>query len=726
MGRSGFGGLAVGLLLFLAGLAGCGSNNAVTTTNFPVPASIAISPTPNLSMEIGTNQPFSASALTSTRTAINEPVSFQSSNTAVVTVAANGLACAGSWDSLSNPQICTPGPAGMAQVTATAQGVSSPPTIVYVHQHIDKFVVAEIPPPPPSPPPPPGCSSVGQVRYYAATAYSHGADITSTVGIFTWQNQFFNVATLSTTATGLLPGQVQVTGAVPGLTSIFASVGNANSVPIYFTTCPVQSITLTVTSQTSSSKNIMPTVLDTHGMTITAPLTWSSSQPGSVSVSGSGGAAASIGGGSATIIASCTPPACNTGFYPSVPIYPENVVTLIVPSNGVPKSATVYVSSTSCGTTDGCFSTIVPITAPTNTLGNFITLPTTPNSLVFNPLGSKAYLGTDSGLFGSVGLAVLDANANSVGQVPNLPGKVLAVSPDGAKVIVSDTSPADGPNQVFVFDTTTNGGSVFQINGATAAAFSPDSLKAYIIAGSTLYIYSKFDALQRIQLAPSLAPSDVVFLANGIFGYMAGPSGVTFHPTCDDPKSPVITSVTGAPGATMIRALLDGATMLILSPPNIQTITAAVTGTPVAPLTEGCPIQALGGPALGFLTVTNTVNTAFNLGQGNFVPTQLIVSQDGSTAYILTSNLSSILVFNIAGQVSSALTLAGNAIPLSATLTPDGTLLYVGASDKTVHVLETASGTDIQQISFPQSLCQNSIGQPASVNCLPDLIAVKP
>ena len=723
MGRSGF--VEVVVVLFLvAGLAGCGSNNAVTTTNFPVPASITISPTPNLSMEIGTNQAFSASPLTSTRTAINEPISFQSSNTTVVTVAANGLACAGSWDSLSSPQICTPGPAGVAQITATAQGVSSPPTIVYVHQHIDKFVVAEIPPPPPNPPPSPGCSSVGKVRYYGASAYSHGADITSTVGIFAWQSEFSNVATLSTTAAGLLPGQIQVTGAVPGLTSIFATVGNANSVPIYFTTCPVQSIALTVTSSTGTSKNIMATVLDTQGMTITAPLTWSSSQPGSVSVT-SGAASASTGG--AAIIASCTPPNCNTGFYPSVPIYPENVVTLIVPSNGVPQSATVYVSSTSCGTTDGCFSTIVPITAPANTLGNFITLPTTPNSLVFNPLGNKAYLGTDSGLFGSVGLAVLDATANTVGQIPNLPGKVLAVSPDTTKVIVSDTSLADGPNQVFVFDTTINGGSAFQINGATAAAFSPDSLKAYIIAGSTLYIYSKFDAIQKIQLAASLTPSDVAFLANGIFGYMAGPSGVTFHPTCDDPKSPVITSVTGAPGATMIRALPDGATMLILSPPNIQTITAAVSGTPTAPLTEGCPIQALGGPALGFLTVTNTVNPAFNLGQGNFVPKQLIVSQDGSTAYILTSNLSSILVFSIPGQaLLPGITLAGNAIPLSATLTPDGTLLYVGASDKTVHVLETASGTDIQQISFPQSLCQNSVGQPASVNCLPDLIAVKP
>src|ERR1700686_3368527 len=177
MGRSGFVGFAVALpILLVAALVGCSSNSAVNTTNFAVPASVAITPTPNLSMEIGTNQSFTASVLTSTSTAITEPVSFQSSNTAVVTVAANGLTCAGSWDSLSVPQICTPGAVGMAQVTATAQGVSSPPTTVYVHQHVDKVTVKLFLLPNQQPPPNP-CYSVGQTANYQATAYSNGVDI---------------------------------------------------------------------------------------------------------------------------------------------------------------------------------------------------------------------------------------------------------------------------------------------------------------------------------------------------------------------------------------------------------------------------------------------------------------------------------------------------------------------------------------------------------------------
>jgi hypothetical protein len=715
----------VALLIFqAAGLAGCGNSNAVRTTNFPVPASVSITPNPNLSMEIGTNQAFSAGSFNATGGAITEPIFFQSSNTAVVTVANNGLACAGSWDSLNNPQICTPGPVGVAQITATAQGVSSPPTTVYVHQHIDKIVVAEIPPPPPNPPPPPGCSSVGKARYYAATAYSRGADITSSVGIFNWQAVPTSVVTMSTTAAGLLPGQVQATAKVPGLTSVFATIGTANSVPTPFATCAVQSIALTVTSSTGTSKTITPTVVDTVGQTINGvPLTWSSSEPASATVSSNGGVTAATAGGTSTIVASCTPPTCNIAFYPSLPIYGQDVVTMT--ATGTAKSGTVYVSSTSCGTTDGCFSMIVPITTPANTLGTFLTLPATPDSLVFNRQGTKAYLGTNSGLLGSVGLAVLDAAANAITPFTGLPGKVLAISPDGNRVIISDTAPADGPNRVFVFDATSRSSVTFQITGATAADFSPDSLKAYIVAGSTLYVYSKLDALRTIPLPGSAV--DVAFLANGIFGYMAGPSGITFRPTCDDPYSPVITTVAGAQGAAMIHALPDGATMLTVASPNIQTIAAAVTGNPVPPLVVGCPIQTLGGPAFGFLTVTNTVNPPFNLGQGNFVPKQLIVSQDGSTAYLVTSNLSSILVFNIAGQTSSAIPLAGNANPLTASLTPDGTLLYVGASDGTLHVVDTVAGGDIQQISFaPTSLCQNSVGKPAPVTCLPDLVAVRP
>lgn len=722
MGRSVLLAFAVALPIFflLAGLPGCSSSSPVHTVTYPVPASITISPGPYLSMEIGTDQAFSPSIFNSAKTAITEPVTYQSSNTAVVTVSATGLACAGSWDSLSAPTICTPGTVGVAQVTATAQGVSSPPTTVYVHQHVDKIAVSFLQMPN-QPPPTNPCFSVGQIADYQATAYSNGVDITPTVGVFAWQSQQTSVATLNPTVPALLPGQVQVTAKVPGLTSLFATIGTVNSLPIAFTTCPVQSITLAVTTSTSTSKTITPTVFDTLGTEIAGvPLTWSSSNPGSVSVSSSGGASGAASGGGASIIASCTPPTCNVGILPSLPIYPENVVNVFITPTGTTQTSTVYVSTTSCGTTDGCFSTVVPITAPANTVGNSVTLPATPNSLVFNGQGSTAYLGTNSGLFGTVGLAMLDTSTNALSQLVSVPGKVLAVSPDGSKVIISDTSAEDGPNHVFVLDTTTNTSPTFQITGATAADFSPDSLKAYIVAGSNLYIYSKVDGLRTVALA---APAnDVSFLSEGAFAYVAGgaPSSVTVWRTCDNGRADTIDNTRGLPAVPTFIKTLPGAAQLLppsdtpntfhllaLGPPDIDII--SVNTTP-----SGCTPPVTDGPV-----------ASFNLGQ-NFVAKQLIISQDGTTAYVITSNLSSILAFNIPGQTSSAYSLVGNSLPLSAALTADGTLLYVGANDGTVHVVSTVAGGDIKQILFPQGLCQNSAGLPFPITCNPDLVAVKP
>jgi len=265
----------------------------------------------------------------------------------------------------------------------------------------------------------------------------------------------------------------------------------------------------------------------------------------------------------------------------------------------------------------------------------------------------------------------------------------------------------------------------YQITGATAADFSPDSLKAYIVAGSNLYVYSKLDALRTIPLAASA--NDVSFLSEGAFAYIAGgdPAGVTVRRTCDNGAADTVTTL-GPP--TFIKTLpgpqqllpgdvADSFHLLTISPPNVGLISANHALPPALPWVGCTPTVIDNNPLPQF----------FNLGQGNFTAKQLIVSEDGSTAYIVPSNLGRILVFSIAGQVSTAITLAGNANPLTAALTPDGTLLYVGAGDGTVHIVDLVAGGDIQQISFsPSSLCQDSIGKPYPVPCYPDLVAVRP
>jgi len=305
---------------------------------------------------------------------------------------------------------------------------------------------------------------------------------------------------------------------------------------------------------------------------------------------------------------------------------------------------------------------------------------------------------------------VLNASAKSVTQYPSVVGKVLAVSPDGGTAVVSDTT--DSPNQVYVFTCnpaaatsigSTSGGAcgatgdiALNIAGATAAAFSPDGLKAYIVAGSTLYVYSRLDALKTIPLSAPV--NDVTFLADGAFAYLAGgaPAGVTVRRTCDNAvaQSPIATS--GVP--VFLRALPDGIHVLGLDPPGINILTASNIST------EGCT------------PVINTSASFVNLGQGNFVPNQLIVSTDGATAYLLTESSGGVLTFNIGAQTTAAIPLTGNVLPLQASLTPDGSTLYVGASDGMVHVLDTVGGADTLQIAFQSQPANLQAGLCGNVN----------
>jgi hypothetical protein len=84
-----------------------------------------------------------------------------------------------------------------------------------------------------------------------------------------------------------------------------------------------------------------------------------------------------------------------------------------------------------------------------------------------------------------------------------------------------------------------------------------------------------------------------------------------------------------------------------------------------------------------------------------------------------------ILAFDLNAHTSSSLALNGGAIPLAAALTPDGGSLYVGASDAQVHVINTGLGVDLQQITFPDNFCRDTVGNSLPTPCLPDIIAVR-
>ena len=137
LGSRGITVIASSLIMLCLGCGGSGVSTAPTQT--VTPGIVTLSPASDVSLEIGNTVSFTSAAQNSSGTALipSPLISFISSNPSVVQVAASGLACAGKWDSLSFPQICTPGPVGEAVITAVSVGVSSPPTTVHVHQHID-------------------------------------------------------------------------------------------------------------------------------------------------------------------------------------------------------------------------------------------------------------------------------------------------------------------------------------------------------------------------------------------------------------------------------------------------------------------------------------------------------------------------------------------------------------------------------------------------------------
>jgi hypothetical protein len=734
------------LFLTISTLTGCGGGSSNGGT--PTPVAVTLSPTASpQSVEIGSLLQFTATALNTSRQAITIPVEYLSSDSSVITFVPNapGLACAGRWDALG--QVCTPGSAGVTQVSAVANGVSSPTITVFVHDHVARIVVEEFSPTTPPPPQVPCVTSakvngVQNFLDFRARAFSQdGADITNTVGSFTFQQVSGAVVTLDTTASelnnnnGTQVTQVRATAGQPGITQIFATAAGVNSAPTPFETCLVKSIQMQVGSATTNtsfsvakgtSAVVSATVLDRLGNQLDkAPLTWASLSPGNATVSSSGDVTTTNVGGTA-ITASCIPPSCNIGSANGQPptehpVYPSNVITGTI--TGTAGTGTVYVTSTCTvngAPVPGCQPAILPITTKDNLIGNRFILPSAPNTFVFDPQGKKAYLGSSQGLI--VFTPGGAAGSNPIAQFNSAPGKLLAVSNDGNKALVGDTT--SHPNQVYLVDTsgTSTGIASLLIPGAVAAAFSPDDFKAFIVSNTpnvgtcttapnnqaALYVFSPFEALKTICLS---APANAIsFFANAGFAYLNGgaPNALTAYNTCDNSVAEATIPVPQIPA--LFQATLDGVHAIGISSPGVDIFSTTL------PPGSTCPYSV------------TTTNTFVNLGQGDFTPIQLIVTSDSSKAYILTSNLGSVFIYNFGVNTVDAIPLAGNTAPLGASLSADGSQLYVGAADGDIHAISTATGVDLQQITLPpnngtnsNSLCTNIPG-----TCPPDLIAFQP
>src|SRR6478672_8215447 len=470
-----FTGLAL-IVLFVSLMAGCGGSKSANNTV----AVVRVNPA-SISLVAGQVVTISASAVNSANASIATTFTFNSTNTKVATISPQGSVCGGVWDSafvVCNGSDASGNPiSGSAIITATAAGVTSGPVNVAVHPSITAVTVDKVTEP---------CFSIAQTHQFVAHAFHNGTEITSQIGNFTWSTSAGAVAPVD--ANGL------ATARVPGITGVVASVGSTTSPAVFMKTCmpvlivlhingdPAGVPTEAVTLNLSDTKTVQADMVDELGaVTPNAPVTILSNNSTVATVAGTTLTAQSPGG--AGLQAVCTPPACGIGI--NTPIY-SNLFSVSV-NGSSPNTTTVYAGS-SFASPPGTANALIPIdiskTPPA--VGTAISLPGVPNSLVFDRTGARAFIGTNAGL------AVLDATSNATSLISPVPiGKVLAVSPDGNTVAVSnsaidpatnapiDSNPAE--QRLWIFDRTATTITTFIVPGVVAAAFDDDAFRAYAV-----------------------------------------------------------------------------------------------------------------------------------------------------------------------------------------------------------------------------------------------------
>ncbi len=625
-----------------------------------------------------------------------------------------GKLCAGTWNRNSGGGIpdftyCTPtNKPGVAYVTASADGVTSNPLPIFVHPVVTSIVLGG-PSTNCATDPTTACcplATAGAVTappYLANSCISQGstAQLVARVYAGTGANQT-NISCLAghlqlsaqgETSTTAISSVVNIdqngvaTANQPGSVLISANIANAASSAGIFSTCPPASITLTAPGSTANPvvvnqnnpQPIVATAIDTNGVPLTGlSLEFVSTTPSTIPA---GGTVTPPLAGAASISAVCQPPSCNMSSYNQIGLFgngkpvTSNSVNLSVPGTN---STVLYMASTQS-------QYMVQIDFTTSVLGQPFLLPYVPNSMVISNDGSTIYLGSSTAL-----MVVNAVNTLSITRTdPSSPGTVLAVSPNGSTLVLSDPV-----HQIISLESSTGGVLTTYGGVATHAEFAPDSQTVYITAGNQLLVFSANTGWTNIVPATSAGTpvTDVAVTVPAVGAYFAGttttarsycsvstltsPTNETnvFYPPAD--SSPAITDrlaatndgmhVLGATATTPTPTLSDlrvsipagnrnGATVSVACPATgTMSFSNTLTTTPLTPLTATAITGVLptSDSTLAFVTYTGSggvlpayapaasgpgTTTYIKLSGSATAPIAGVVSADNSTFYAATS-----------------------------------------------------------------------------------------
>jgi hypothetical protein len=455
---------------------------------------------------------------------------------------------------------------------------------------------------------------------------------------------------------------------------------------------------------------------DQNGVTLTGlTLNFISTTPITIPVSSSGTITPTFPG-AAAITAICQPPSCNPspnneiGLFGNGKPIASNEVTVTTPGTN---SSLIWVGSTQS-------RYILPVDFTNLTLGTPVRLPFAPNSMVISNDGASIYMGT------STELMVFNATTNSLSREDaSVAGQVLAVSPDGTQLIISDPR----KQIIYLYSTATSSsgtstGSTTSTYGgvATHAQFTQDNQTVYITLGTPdpsdplnpqkftptnqLLVYSTFTGWKQITL--SNAASDVAITVPSVGAYLAGSpttgrsycasttlSGTGTNQTVSNEFYPLADSASVT--TDRVAATNDGLHILGATTANGGTLSdiafkPAQNGVPAGLPIGACP-QTVSQNY--FTNQRNSLNT-IPLGVTASTITGVIPASNSSVAFVTyLGSGASLPAYTPSTGAITQVPLQGVTAPVAGTISSDNLTLFLGTSgDNKVHLINTKTLTD--------------------------------
>ena len=627
-----------------------------------------------------------------------------------------GSLCAGTWNrntgaGIPDYTVCTPSQTnGVAYVTASSAGVVSNAIPVFIHPIVTSIVLGPASTNCTTDPASncvdfsqlsgfdsgtpintatayngTACLSQGQTAQLVARTYQGSGgpanNISNLVGPLQFSSQNSSVVTID--ANGV------ATAAQPGSSTISANISQASSTAGFFSTCPPQTIVLSVppattapTAPTSVNQNttqaLVATVIDTKGQPITnVQLEYVSTSPTTIPA-GSNSIVPTFPG-AAAITAICQPPTCNASPFNEIGLFgngsPVTSNPVQINSTGTNFSSVIYIGSTQS-------QYLLPVDFTTTTQVSPVRLPYAPNSLVLSEDLSTIYMGTP------VEIMTYSTISNSVTKQDNsISGTVLAVSPDNSTIIVTD--PVRGLTYLYL----AAGGVSTEYGGvATSASWSPDSTTVYITTtDGRLLVHSNFTGWSSINLTN--VATDVAITVPSAGVYLGGNpvdvrtncpattvSGTGLNQTTSNVFYPDRGPVPGV-NASQLAATNDGLHILGAS-------AAAFTDIVTNKKSGGCPVTFTsnpGAPQSLAAAAISTVNSVLVTSDSAFS----VVTYQGTGGVVPQYAVGTGTLTNIPLQKTS------NGTPLDAVsgaISADNNTLFIGSEgDNLVHRL--ARGT---------------------------------